>query len=107
MINVTPSKLDGLSVLRRLFGLYASCDQILDFREQGLLAESVFWQHLLDIAVQCDTLLRGHVLRGHYNDRNGSPLGVLMELGDKLITVHFWHHQIQENQVGPLLRNPL
>src|SRR5438067_13759104 len=97
MLNIALSKLDASFVRRRLFDVHAGCNQILDFREQGLLGESVFWQHLLDIAIQCNTLLRGHVLRGYYNDRNGSPLGVLMELSDKLITVHFWHHQIQED----------
>src|SRR5437763_9235210 len=81
-IKVTPSKLDGLFVLCRLFGLHAGSDPVLDFREQGILGEGVFWQHLLDIAIQCDALLRRHVLRGHYNDRNGLPLGVLTELGD-------------------------
>src|SRR5213592_4990030 len=106
MIKVTSLKLDGLFVLCWLFGLHAGCDQIFDFREQGLFGESVFWQPLLDIPIQCEALLRGHVLRGHYNDRNGSPLFVLMELGDKLITVHFRHHQIQEDQVGPLRRKP-
>ena len=107
MLNIALSKLDASFVRRRLFDVHAGCDQILDFREQGLLGESVFWQHLLDIAIQCDALLSRHVLRGHYNYGDRSPLVVLAELCEKLITVHFWHHQIQENQVGPLFRNPL
>ncbi len=97
MLNIALSKLDGWFVLRRLFGLYAGCDQILDFREQRVFGKSVFWQHLLDIAIECDALLGGHVPRGHYNYGDRSPLVVLAELCEKLITVHFWHHQIQED----------
>ena len=107
MLNIGLSKLGASFVWRRLFGVYAGCDQVLNFSKQGLLGKSVFWQYLLHIAIQRDALLRGHVLRGHYNYGDRSPLVLLAELGEKLITVHSWHHQIQEDQVGPLFRNPL
>src|SRR5580700_9116492 len=58
---------------------------------------------MLDAAVQAASVRKAEIGRSDDDYWRRCELGILAELGKELKSIHFWHHEIEEDEISPLV----
>src|SRR5580693_6861079 len=58
---------------------------------------------MLDAAVQAAAVCKAEIGRSDDDYWRRRELGILAELSKELESIHFWHHEIEEDEISPLV----
>jgi hypothetical protein len=84
-----------------------SAHERADLGEQLLARVRALLENLPDLAVETSALGCAQRLGGDDQHGNASPLGPVAQLAQELEPVHLGHHQVEENESGTSVRQPI
>lgn len=78
-----------------------------DAFEDVVLIIGFFGDDLLDMTVEALTVLGCQVFCGQYHYRNFTPFFISLQCCDDLKAVHLGHHEVEQDEVGLILGEPI
>src|SRR4030095_9206489 len=85
----------------------ASSYEVAHLTQQLLAAVCPLLEDLFYIAIEALAVVRRQVPRCDHHDRNWPPCFVVTQRLDKREAIHLWHHEIEQDQLRPILCDAL